>query len=213
MKKNGVARLFAVALVLVFGLAFLPTPARAHCDGMDGPVVKAAQKALAAGDVILVLHWVSAADEAQIRQAFEDTLKVRKLGPEARELADRYFFETLVRVHRAGEGEPYTGLKAAGRDLGPAIPAADKALEQGSVEPLVKLLTETLNAAVRESFESAMAKKNFNKDDVAAGREFVAAYVRFLHTAEKIFEATHAAAHEEKTGAAAPATNAPAHRH
>jgi len=187
MKKNGVARLFAVALVLVFDLAFLPTPARAHCDGMDGPVVKAAQKALAAGDVILVLHWVSAADEAQIRQAFEDTLKVRKLGPEARELADRYFFETLVRVHRAGEGEPYTGLKAAGRDLGPAIPAADKALEQGSVEPLVKLLTETLNAAVRESFESAMAKKNFNKDDVAAGREFVAAYVRFLHTAEKIF--------------------------
>ena len=31
--------------------------------------------------------------------------KTRKLGGEARALADHHFFETLVRLHRAGEGE------------------------------------------------------------------------------------------------------------
>ncbi len=74
-----------------------------------------------------------------------------------------YFFETLVRIHRAGEGVPYTGLKPAGRDLGPAIPMADKALETGAVEPLVKLLTDKVQDSLHEYFTHAIAKKKFNK--------------------------------------------------
>jgi hypothetical protein len=86
------------------------------------------------------LIWVEDKDEAEIRTAFEQTLAVRALSTQARELADR-FFETLVRVHRAGEGEPFTGLKPAGRDLGPAIAAADEAVRVGSVEAVNRLLT------------------------------------------------------------------------
>ena len=99
---------------------------------MDGPVVQAARKALETGEVKLVLIWVQKQDEGDIKEAFQKTLTVRKLGAAAKELADRYFFETLVRIHRAGEGAPYTGLKPAGRDLGPAIPAADEAIEDAS---------------------------------------------------------------------------------
>lgn len=105
----------------------------AHCDGMVGPVVKAAQQALTAGNANAVLIWVQKKDEGEVKRALEQTLAVRKLSPEAAGLADRYFFETVVRLHRAGEGEPYSGLKPAGRDLGPAIPAAERALESGSV--------------------------------------------------------------------------------
>lgn len=174
----------------VFAFFFLvPGSLFAHCDGMDGPVVKAAQKALETGNVNLVLLWVQKNDEGVIRQAFEKTLAVRKLSPQAKELADGYFFETLVRVHRAGEGASYTGLKPAGRDLGPAIPAADKALEEGTVEPLLKLLSGKVEHGLREQFENAMAKKRFPSDDVAAGREFVEAYVAFIHYAERVYEA------------------------
>jgi hypothetical protein len=119
-------------LVFLGLLLLAPNRALGHCDGMDGPVVKAAQKALETGNVNLVLIWVQEADEPEVRKAFAQTMAVRKLGPEAKELADRYFFETLVRMHRAREGAAYTGLKPAGRDLGPAIPAADRALEDGS---------------------------------------------------------------------------------
>lgn len=166
-----------------------PNKAFAHCDGMDGPVVKAAQKALETGNVNLVLIWVQKNDEAEIRKAFQKTLAVRKLGPEAKELADMYFFETLVRIHRAGEGAPYTGLKPAGRDLGPAIPAADKAIADGSVEPLLKLLTDTAQNGIREHFNQVIAKKNFGKDDVETGREYVEAYVSFIHYVERLYEA------------------------
>ena len=91
-------------------LLFVPGIVFAHCDGLDGPLVKAAQKALETGDVNLVLIWVQKKDEAEVRQAFQKTLTVRKSSAQAGELADRYFFETVVRLHRAGEGAPYTGL-------------------------------------------------------------------------------------------------------
>jgi hypothetical protein len=170
-------------------LIFLPSRALGHCDGMDGPVVKAAQKALASGNVNLVLIWVQKADEGAVRRAFEQALMVRKLGPEARALADRYFFETLVRLHRAGEGAPYTGLKPAGRDLGPAIPAADKALEDRSVEPLVKIVNGATEKGLREHFRQALEKAEYNKEDVEAGRAYVRAYVEFIHYAERAYEA------------------------
>lgn len=182
--------------MLAFGLTLItPTHALAHCDGLDGPVVKAAQTALATRNPALVLIWVQADDEAEIRTAFEQTLVVRALSPEAKELADRFFFETLVRVHRAGEGAPYTGLKPAGRDLGPAIPAADRALDEGSVEPVLRLLTKTMEERLREHFTEAALAKEFKAGDVAAGRAYVKAYVEFIHYVERLYEASATGAH------------------
>jgi uncharacterized protein DUF6448 len=190
MKKGS----WKLALIAAALLVFTPGRALGHCDGMDGPVVKAAQRALETGNVNLVLIWVQKADETDVRKAFDQTMRVRKLNPEARELADRYFFEALVRLHRAGEGAPYTGLKPAGRDLGPAIPAADKALEDRTVDPLVKVVNGATEKGLREHFQSTISKANFNKDDVEAGRAYVKAYVEFIHYAERMYEAASKAA-------------------
>lgn len=184
-------------LILASLLAILVMPVNllAHCDTLDGPVVKAAQKALETGDIHFVLIWVQKQDESAVKTAFQRTLAVRRLSPEAKELADRYFFETVVRLHRAGEGAPYTGLRAAGQDIGPAIPAADKALEGGSVDQLLRMLTETLQEGVREHFKHAASLKNFNKDDIESGREYVRAYVGFIHYVERLYEASKRSAH------------------
>ena len=181
----GLLTFFAVSVLVQFSA---PRLAIAHCDGMDGPVVKAAQKALETGNVNLILIWVQKKDEGEIKRAFQNTLAVRKLNRQAEELADMYLFETLVRIHRAGEGAPYTGLKPAGRNLGPAIPAADQAIESGDAEALVKLLSETVQAGVREKFRRVMEKKKFKVDEVAAGREFIEAYTAFVEHAERVFE-------------------------
>lgn len=171
---------------LMAGGVFLPNKIFAHCDGMDGPVIQAARKALETANVNPVLIWVLKKDEGEIKNAFQKTLAVRKLSPQAKDLADMYFFETLVRIHRAGEGEPYTGLKPAGRALDPAIPAADKAIESGKLEPLLKILTEAVETEVREKFKAVAAKKKFKPDDVEAGREYVEAYVPFVSYIERI---------------------------
>lgn len=195
MKTNNVLKSLIIPAAALAAILIGSSQALAHCDGLDGPVVKAAQEALSDGNVNLVLIWVQKDDEAQIKQAFEKTLAVRKLNPEARELADMYFFETLVRIHRAGEGAPYTGLKPAGRDLGPAIPAGDKALETGDVEPVVKLLSEKIEHGVREHFKEALAKKKFDKNNVEAGREFIRTYVEYIHYVEGIHDAAASTAH------------------
>ena len=187
--------LLTVLTALAVGLFFAPSRAQAHCDGLDGPVVKAAQKALAEGNVNLVLIWVQKADETEIKHAFDQTLAVRKLNPAARKLADMYFFETLVRIHRVGEGASFTGLKPAGRDLGPAIPAGDEALETGNVDPVLKLLAEKIEHGLREQFTGAVEKKKFARDDVEAGRAAVRAYVEYIHYVEGIYQAATRAAH------------------
>jgi hypothetical protein len=178
-----------VLVILVIVPFLAPGRIFAHCDTLDGPVIKAAQKALETGNVNLILIWVQQKDENEIKKAFEKTIVVRKLNPEAKELADMYFFETLVRIHRAGEGAPYTGLEPAGLNLGPAIPAADKAIETGSVEEVQKLLNETVQEGLHEKFKQLMEKKTFDKDDVASGREYVKAYVEFVHYVEGLYQA------------------------
>jgi hypothetical protein len=166
-----------------------------HCDGVDGPVVTLARRALESGNVNLVLPWVREQDEPELREAFAHALAVRKLGGEAKALADRHFYETLVRVHRAGEGAAYTGLKPAGRDLGPAIPAADRALEDGSIDNVVKLLNEAVRKGLHEHFHRAIEHKQFAPDDVKAGREYVGAYVPYIHYVERLWQAASGPAH------------------
>ena len=162
--------------VFAFGVIFIaPSRVLAHCDGLDGPVVKAAQRALDTGNPVFALIWVQANDETEIRTAFERTLAVRASSPQAKELADRFFLETLVCVHRAGKGSPFTGLKAAGRDLGPAIPAADKAIEEGSVESLVKLVTAAMQEHLARTLQRGRQRQSFQADNVTAGRAYVKA--------------------------------------
>jgi hypothetical protein len=170
-----------------------------HCDTMDGPVVKAAQRALAKRNVNLILIWVQKKDEAEIRQRFHQTLAVRRLGREARDLADNYLFETIVRLHRAGEEEPYTGLKPSGTDLGPVIPVADKAFQDGSAEALMKLFPIPARRDIEMRFADAIGKKHFDENDVEAGRQYVKAYITFMHHVEHLYEESHKS---EETGTA-----------
>lgn len=157
----------------------------AHCDTLDGPVIKEAQAALEKGDVTPLLKWVTEEHENDIRNAFAQSLAVRTKGKAARELADRFFFETLVRIHRAGEGAPYTGLKPA-EAISPAAAAADKALAAGSVDELSAKIGNAVRDGIRKRFAEAVEKKKHANDSVEAGREFVEAYVEYVHFVEGI---------------------------
>jgi hypothetical protein len=173
------------ALTTALALAFSGT-LLAHCDTMDGPVVASARTALDTGDLTPVLKWVPKASEPEVGAVFARTLKVRSIGAEAREVADLHFLETLVRLHRAGEGEPYTGLKPAGAAIDPAVAAADKALEKGSADALVRTITQAVVQEVRERFERVSQASKTAGQSVEAGRRYVAAYVDLMHYLEQL---------------------------
>lgn len=172
-------KMLYLALVLVFSSVTL----NAHCDGEDGPVIKAANKALETGNVNYVIIWVKEKSENGIKQAF----KKARTGTENKD----DFYETLVRLHREAEGEEFTGVKPAGRYAGTAIPLADKSIEINSMEPLKEKLTVKQIKTLKKYFDKVISRKNYNTNDVAAGRKYVASYVEFFHHLEHLIHSHH----------------------
>ncbi|HCA48637.1 MAG TPA: hypothetical protein DEP45_15185 [Armatimonadetes bacterium] len=167
---------FAVAALLVSVGA---TAGWAHCDGMSGPVAQAALHALGQGDFASVQIWVGPGQEDELRARFDEALRVRQQGDAVREMADRYFIETAVRLHREAEGMPYTGVKPAAEPE-PGIAAAERALESGDITDVTGYLSERMTQAVEEWFTEALEARERRDQSVEAGREWVDAYVKYI---------------------------------
>lgn len=167
-----------------------------HCDTMDGPVVKAAARALDAHDSALVLPYVPAEGEEEVERAFAAALRLREQGGEASDVADRWFFETVVRIHRAGEGEPFTGLRPAGLDPGPVIPVAERAIDSGSPDELVGLLCDVVAGRARDQLHTVGELGRHADGDVAATRAYVSAVLGLQVWAHKLYECAESAPHE-----------------
>ena len=203
---NAQLRLTLAASLAALSVAW-SAPAQAHCDTLDGPVVAAARKALDSGNVNLVLMWVQKEHEPDIKSHFDKTLAVRKAGGAARDLADMYFYETLVRIHRAGEGAGYTGLKPAGR-IEPPIAAADKSLDTGKLQGVAQLILKRMEQGLHHHFDEMMKKSKYKPDDVAAGRAFASAYVEYTHYVERLYDAAETLAPEQVRKTAREPTHA-----
>ena len=174
-----------LSAVLLFALLVLiPRRASAHCDTEDGPAVSDGRKALQTGNVNHALKWILPEGEAELRPIFAKAVKVRALGVDAAEVADRYFLENLVRIHRAGEGASYDGIKPTGTELEPEVIAADEAMETGNLKPLMALIPADKHPELQRRFDKARARKQFDVNDLAAGRAYIEAYVSFYKYAE-----------------------------
>lgn len=183
-----------IAAVIAAGLLSGAEGAQAHCDSLDGPVAKAVEKALETGNVNPVLAYAPLAAEAEIRAAFEKSRKVRGLGLDARALADQAFLETVVRLHRAGEGAAYTGLKPAGTNHGPVIPAAEHAVETGDLAKLKAVFAEVIEHALRERLAQVRQLQKAPLEpksaaEVPHARERISAELGFVIFAESIRQA------------------------
>ncbi|MFC5929879.1 hypothetical protein D6T64_12375 [Cryobacterium melibiosiphilum] len=164
--------------------ALAPVTAEAHCDTAGGPAVKDGRTALETGNVNYALKWIPAEGEAELRGVFAQALTVRTLGADAAALADQHFLETLVRIHRMGEGVGFTGIQPVGTAIDPVVTAADEALALNSDAHLLPLAPEERRAELDARFQAALAVKDFDVNDVIAGRRYLAAYVDFFTYAE-----------------------------
>jgi len=190
--KNGLKRGLKnklKALIIFSVLLFSSILTFAHCDTMEGPLITDAKKAISMNNVNIVLKWIPVASEAEIKNAFSQIMKVRVLNDDAKDIADKYFFDTLVRIHRTGEGVAFTGVKPVGAPIDEKVKAADKSIEVGNLTPLKGLVAKDDMPELKERFEKVMLLKNFDINNVEAGREYIEAYVQFFKFAEG--EETH----------------------
>lgn len=206
------ARNFRLGLISLFSfliIIFSSTVTFAHCDTMDGPLIADARKAINQNNVNYTLKWVLPEHEAEIKDVFNKMVNVRGLSIDAKELAEKYFFETLVRIHRSGEGVPFTGVKPTGTPIDEKVLAADKSLEIGNLSPLEGVVSKTDLPELTKRFNKAMSLKKFDVNNVKAGRKYIEAYVLFFKFAEGEVEGH--AAHGHGSDAHAGASNHKAH--
>jgi hypothetical protein len=221
MRARNAGPVLAVAAALAWA-----TPAGAHCDTLDGPVVGAARTALETGRVEHAMIWVQKADERAIRDAFERARVEQTKGGAAAERAEHAFYTTLVRVHRHGEGADFSGLKPAGTIV-PGVAAADRAIVTGRLADVEEPIVERTRSTLKRRFDDVVAHRVFDPADVTAGRAYVGAYVRYVHQVEAMYDAAGTSiehGHDDASGTAAgpmpsgasanPSTAAkPAHGH
>lgn len=201
MNNTRQTRKISIAAVLSISCCLLLAGnAQAHCDTTGGPVIPEARVALKKGDVTPLLKWVKQQDEAEIKAAFAKAVAVRGKGREAMELADQYFLETLVRVHRAGEGAPYDGIKDT--SVEPIVAMSDKSLARGSADEMIEMISQHMAEAIRAKFEHALETKNRKDQSIDAGREFVEAYVTYMHYVEGVHAAIASSAGHHAADAA-----------
>jgi nucleoid-associated protein YgaU len=189
----------AVALMLI-----MPLTASAHCDTMGGPTVADGYKAIESGNINYVLKWVQPEYEKEIKNKFDLIMKMKDLSPEAKEVAEQYFFSELVRVHRAGEGASFDGLKPLGTPIDEVVEAADESIATGKLDPIIEMNEEGLipderMAEITERFEKVMSLKDYDVNDLEAGREYIWAYVSFFKFAEGEEEGEHGVHGEVET--------------
>lgn len=191
-KKSGInhseeRRSFKVRLrLLLMGLVMLTgISAFAHCDSYDGPVIKDALKALDQNNVELVLKWIEPQQEKQITSLFDKTYQLKSGDKEVYALVEKHFLETLVRLHRETEGEPYTGLKPAG-SMTPLVEMADKSIAQRNVDDIIGTVNNHLDKVLRTRYEKVAELSKTKDDSVEQGRAYVAAYVQYTHTLEAL---------------------------
>ena len=175
----------AVTAAMTFAAVLLkPARASAHCDTEDGPAVTDGRRALATGNINYALKWISRDGEGELREAFARALAARTAGGQAAATGETAFLESLVRIHRLGEGARFDGLKPSGTHVDPVVRAADAALAAGSLDDLIPLVATDRVPRLRTLFAEALARKEFDVDDVTAGRDYIAAYVAFFKYAE-----------------------------
>ncbi len=150
-----------------------------HCDTMDGPVAVAAREALDTGNVNLILPYVAEDAEDELKGDFRRALSVRGAGGETGELAELWFIENTVRLHRRGEGAAYTGMKPAGLDWGPVIPRTEEAIERGDPSEVITFLQDAVEEVIRGKFAEVMGARAYDENDVPAARRYVHAMLDF----------------------------------
>lgn len=186
MKSMKVNRLFKKAGVLLGMLMMLVSlPAQAHCDSYDGPVIQDALRALEQDDVSLVMKWIEPQYEAEISNLFTKTVSLKDQDQEVYDIVEKHFLETLVRLHREGEGAPFTGLKPAGSAT-PLVQMADASIAQNDLTGLLTKLTDHLQKDLSDKYQKVMDLHKVKDQSVEQGRAYVAAYVDYTHTLEGI---------------------------
>ena len=151
-----------------------------HPHSRNGLLMKAAQMALVTGNVNYVLIWVPEKSENTLKNLLEKTCCERNARKNMQNCAIDWYFDTVCRYFSANKGALYTYLKHGGPDESLIALKVERTIEIGNFEEIIGIIPNTHAADVRERFHHVMDKSNYDRNNIAAGRAYVSAFIDFL---------------------------------
>ena len=149
-------------------------------DITKGLVMDAAKMALDTGNVNYVLIWVPEASENKLKNLFDKTVCEHRDRKDVQDIALDWYFETVSRLHRSRKRVLYTFMKPDGLDESQIFQKVERAIEIGDVEELIGDIPYTKEGDLRQRFRHVMDKRNYDVNNIAAGRAYVSAFIDFI---------------------------------
>jgi glutaredoxin len=151
-----------------------------YCETRNGPAIRAAKRALETGNVNYVLIWVPEESEKKLKNLFEKTFCEYKARKDGADITIDWYLETVNRLHKLGENRQYACIKTAGLDESPVILIAEKAIETGDAKEAIRFIPKACEDDFRYRFQHVLDKKNYDVNNLSAGRAFVTAFIDFI---------------------------------
>ena len=151
-----------------------------HHDAVNAPDMKAAKMALETGNANYVLIWVPEESENKLKNLLEKTCCERSARKNMQNCAIDWYFDIVSRFYSANKGALYTCLKPGGLDESLIAVKVERAIETGNFEEIIGIIPDAHAADVRERFHHVMDKSNYDRNNIAAGRAYVSAFIDFL---------------------------------
>ncbi len=147
----------------------------------DDALVVAARRALLDGSVDGALPWVAPPDAALVREAFARARSVRRLGRDARAVADEYFVLTVRRLHQiSGGGQRYEGDER----IDAAIAAA---VESGRATAVTRLIVDAVEKGAGARMKLVLSTRKKTGGGTATARlAYVDACLDFARYVERL---------------------------
>jgi hypothetical protein len=151
-----------------------------HCKTRNGPAVRAAVRALETGNVNYVLIWVPEEAEKKLKNLFEKTYCEYKVRKDGAHVTIDWYLKTVNRLHKLGENRQNTGITTAGLNESPFILIVENAIETEDPKEAIRVISEAREDDIRYHFHQVLDKKNYDVNNISAGRAFVTAFTDFI---------------------------------
>jgi len=162
-----------------------------HCDRNDGPVTRAAKRALETGNAQHILIWIQEDSENTVKNLLEKACCERTTRNDAHNNTVDWYFGTVSRLHSAYHGTHNLNISTKTPEEKAIILLVERACESGNFEDLSPVIPDDCTGEMRQYFDDVMKMRNFDKKNSAAGRVYVSAVVNFITFVYHLHSGSH----------------------
>jgi hypothetical protein len=163
------------------------------CNQHDGPVTRAAKRALETGNAQYILIWIQKESENTVKNLLERACCERTTRKDSHQRTTDWFFETVNRLHSAYYGPCNLDISTKSREEKEIILLVERACESGNVEELLTIIPDASAVEMRQCFEDVMKKRDYGGKNSAAGRVYISAVVDFIACVHHLCSGSHRA--------------------